>query len=280
MQRPLIEETKEKLLPHLDNKYNSFKSNDGKSKTPMIVTICFTIFVALLTYKACINYYYGFKYKDYTPFAEGNLIEGDEVAVDLDSYIVQETYKKIRPSSSTNLAQNFYTGELVNLNSLSREDISNLLYFYFTGNVCSGNITKSNDEVNAALQTLFGAGNFILNDGSQGWFDLNVNPNTLTYNFNNVDCSKSGTKDVRYNIMTSAATIGDYLFIYEKFGYSQSVSEKTYKIYGSYKDTKELTTFVKTNNTDFSNFNILKDYKWTFKKGQNNEYYFVSIETI
>ena len=75
-----------------------------------------------------------------------------------------------------------------------------------------------------------------------------------------------------------ATTKGDELYIYEKFGYFKLVENNNYEIYGdsllinligNYLDTDGTKNYLETSN--------LKTYKWTFKKGNNDNYYFVSI---
>ena len=59
--KPLKEESKEKL----DDQPKTEKKK--KNTVPIVVTIILVLLVSYLLAQTCINFYYGFKYKDYVP---------------------------------------------------------------------------------------------------------------------------------------------------------------------------------------------------------------------
>ena len=74
-----------------------------------------------------------------------------------------------------------------------------------------------------------------------------------------------------------AETDDNYLYIYEYFGYVVK-SDEVYNIYSNALSNEIITSYNVTEN--FTNTESLKEYKWTYKKSSDNNYYFVSVTPI
>ena len=69
-EKPVVEqeteEEKEEVVTAIVKKEDASKSKKSNKKE-LITTIVFAVIVFLLLYKTIVNFYYGFKYKDYVP---------------------------------------------------------------------------------------------------------------------------------------------------------------------------------------------------------------------
>ena len=128
------------------------------------------------------------------------------------------------------------------------------------------------NDLNTQAMSIFNDTSFITTDSTfYGNYQLTFDE--ITQSFNNTCSNNFLIRQIDH-----ATTLDDELYIYEKFGYFKLLSDNTYEIYddsiesnliGNYTDT--------TGNKEYSDITNLKTYKWTFKKGNDNNYYFVSI---
>lgn len=262
------------------------ESKKIKIDKSLIFTIISGIIVCLLLFVTVKGYYMGFKYKDYNSKEEVKK-PIKETEIGMDSVIVQQAYEKVNVSTCSKLmVSSLYNNKKVTVNELSDKEISILLYNYFTNNVCSESISKTNEEVKKALVSLFGSDTKInslinLKDMNFEVISVNYDNATSTFNFKVNDCNIcTNETDMVKRSMEKATSSDEYLFIYERFGIFKLMNENNYNVYGYAGSNELLTTYIKVNNSEFIDFNILKEYKLTYKKGQNNDYYFVSIEAV
>lgn len=296
MIEPLLKDEEEKLVVAPDNKLVPTKKNkenkEKKEKTPfkwdrnVIITIILTILILWFFGKNIIKpFYMGFKYFDLR--YEDNTSENNndnntnenltEEEISLDSAIILNTYSKINIDNclnSSSILNRFYGGTA--LNTLSNIEKMILILNHYASGRDSFSITLN--DLNIEAMSLFNDTSFITTDSTiYGNYQLTFDEVTQTFNvtlMNPNTCSN----DFLIRQIDHATTLNDELYIYEKFGYFKFLSDNTYEIYsdsigsnliGNYTDT--------TGNKEYSDITNLKTYKWTFKKGNDNNYYFVSI---
>ena len=93
----------------------------------------------------------------------------------------------------------------------------------------------------------------------------------------NIDKEKFLLKmGLNYKKINKVTASENYLNIYESFGYFVSNGNNSYNVYDNALKQNVLTTYS-GNVNDFNNTDLLKEYKWTYKKDANGNYYFVSL---
>ena len=86
----------------------------------------------------------------------------------------------------------------------------------------------------------------------------------------------NASNDYTYKKINKVTASENYLNIYESFGYFVSNGNNSYNVYDNALKQNVLTTYS-GNVNDFNNTDLLKEYKWTYKKDANGNYYFVSL---
>lgn len=290
MQEPLLKDEEEKLAVTPNNKLVPTKENkEQKEKTPfkwdrnIIITIILAIFIFWFFWKnIIIPFYVGFRYYDQV-HGDKETSSGEEIIVteeediDINSDIVTNTYNKINIDNCLNssiLLNRFYGGTA--LNSLGNiENMILILNNYANG---SDSFSITLNDLNTQAMSIFNDTSFITTDSTfYGNYQLTFDEITQSFNVTLMNPNTCSNNFLIRQI-DHATTLNDELYIYEKFGYFKLLSDNTYEIYddsiesnliGNYTDT--------TGNKEYSDITNLKTYKWTFKKGNDNNYYFVSI---
>lgn len=290
MQEPLLKDEEEKLAVAPDNKLVPTKKN--KEKIPfkwdrnIVITIILALLIAWFFGKNIIKpFYMGFKYYDLR--YEDNIPENNndndanentsEQEIPLDSAILLNTYSKINIDNCLNsniILNRFYGG--TTLNTLSNIEKMILILNHYSSGRDSFSITLN--DFNKEAISLFNDASFITTDSTsydnyQLTFDetnqifnvVLINPNT---------CSN----DFLIRQIDHATTLNDELYIYEKFGYFKFISDNNYEVYGDSVKSNLIGNYTDTTgNKEYSDISNLRTYKWTFKKGNDNNYYFISI---
>ena len=152
----------------------------------------------------------------------------------------------------------------------------------FLGLSCNGNeIVKSLDELKSAAIKIFNDDSFVdlVTKNNEASFDqysvsYNIENNTYTIKLNS--CVTSN--DFTFKSLLKATQSEDEIYIYEAFGYLVNTGTNQYVVYDNALRTNKLGEYVDENgNKEFKEVNQLKQYKWTFKKSSDNNYYFVSV---
>ncbi|MBE6139938.1 MAG: hypothetical protein E7172_00115 [Firmicutes bacterium] len=274
--KEINKEVKENKNP---KKIDSKKQN----KIAKITTIILTILVGLLLFKTLMNFYVGFKYRNIDENkTEEKIIENKkEEKVAMDSIIFKTSYEKIKPSVCPNILTNsFYKDKKVEYSSLSNKEIILSLYFYFNNQVCNEELFKTSEEVKNALIVLFGNDKALnnlkrLNETNYEVLDFIYVSETDTFSFTNILCENCNINGEVLTKVIDVTSSEELLYVYEKYAYSL-LENNVYKVYNL--KNKEIASY--NENEHFNNHIILPGYKWTFKRANNNDYYFVSIETI
>ena len=204
--------------------------------------------------------------------------------VPLNSAILNTTYNKINLNNCNSLLSRFYSDSL-NVEDLTLEEKLGVAINNLNNGECAANFSVSFDALNEAFVNLFNDSNLITNyqvagETTYGNYLVNYDDVNRMFYINENACV---TCDNNYLVKTisRATTDGDNLYIYESFGYFKYIDSNNYEVYDSPNETKLLTTFVDTDGTkNFTNNDILANYMWTYKKGTNNNYYFVSVTRL
>ena len=251
---PLLKDEEEKLVVAPDNKLVPTKKHKAKKEKPpfkwdrnVIITIILAIFILWFFGKNIVQpFYMGFKYYDQV-HGEKETDSGEEVTnneedIAINSSLVTNTYNKIYIDNCINtdfIRNKIYSNTLVNnLNNIEKTTILLNYYNYSINSLNYDSFTITLDELKNIALSIFNDTSFITeNNGVYGNYQLTYDNINQLFN---VTIFIPNTCDAVINRnITKATTLNDELYIYETV----------------------------------NNIN----YKWTFKKGNDNNYYFVSI---
>ena len=294
---PLLKDEEEKIAFASNNKLSRKNKNGGLKSClnkSVILTVILTIFVFYFFGRTSYAFYIGFKYYDLrfssNAATVANSSDIDDVSeevleeVPLNSAILNTTYNKINLNNCNSLLSRFYSDSL-NVEDLNLEEKLGVAISNLNNGECAANFSVSFDALNEAFVNLFNDSNLITNyqvagETTYGNYLVNYDDVNRMFYINENACV---TCDNNYLIKTisRATTDGDNLYIYESFGYFKYIDSNNYEVYDSPNETKLLTTFVDTDGTkNFTNNDILANYMWTYKKGTDNNYYFVSVTRL
>ncbi len=254
---PLLKDEEEKLVVAPDNKLVPTKKHKAKKEKPpfkwdrnVIITIILAIFILWFFGKNIVQpFYMGFKYYDQV-HGEKETDSGEEVTnneedIAINSSLVTNTYNKIYIDNCINtdfIRNKIYSNTLVNnLNNIEKTTILLNYYNYSINSLNYDSFTITLDELKNIALSIFNDTSFITeNNGVYGNYQLTYDNINQLFN---VTIFIPNTCDAVINRnITKATTLNDELYIYET-----------------------------VNNTN---------YKWTFKKGSDTNYYFVSITPV
>lgn len=242
---PLLKDKEDKITFLDDEPKKKVKKKSNKNLFPLIFTIILCILIGLFMYfKVVIPFYNGFKYFDLKYEKKENttvLEDNGEDEISLSSIILLDTYAKIDITDNNELVSlyNIFYGNGITYNNLTVNQKLAIILANL-GVTCDNQTIGANELSNTALN-IFNDDTFISNSSiATDDFTMNYDYNTVTYNVSMNICS-SDSNIVK--TITKATTKDDDLYIYE--------------------------------NVDDNG--VSKDFKWTYKKGNNNNYYFYSI---
>ena len=285
-QEPLLKDEEEKIVFR-----NSNNKKNKKINKDVIILFILTFIVVYIFSDTMYRFYLGFKYYDYNTNNEtGGIISDNNVKeeeISLNSVILNNTYNKINLDNCSNnisLLKRFYDNSLT-LGELTNNEKAVLIFDSYSNEGWVNNFILSVDEFNKTAKSIFNIDNFadnFLNSDIIAYdnFLVNYDSNTNSFVINQEICNTCNNDFIKKSIVN--ATIKDNeLYIYEKFGYFQFVENNTYNVYSNLMDSELLSTYVDTvGDKNFTDLDLLKTYKWTYKKGNDNNYYFVSITQI
>ena len=295
--KPLLEEKEEKIVFASDNKLTVNKkgkqAKNGHLKSiwnkSVILTVILTVVVFYFFGKTTYGFYLGFRYFDLRyatsePVAVLNNNNKEETnndvleEVPLSSAILKNTYNKINLSNCGNLLNKIYSSG-VSVSDLTPEEKLELALNYLEN---KNNV--SSDELNKAFLALFNDaslinnyqvigeinyGNYLVSyDGTNKMFTISVLNNNVCEN------------DFLVKEINRATIENDYLYIYENFGYFKNVGENNYEVYDSPNLESLIMNYTDDGTRNFTNKKDLTTYMWTYKKGSDNNYYFVSVTRL
>ena len=286
MQEPLLKDEEEKLVVTPNNKLTLLKKKGKKinwNKDTIIAIILALVILWFFGKNVVHPYYMGFKY--YNLRFETEEIEeviekeDEEQEISNNSAILLNTYNQINVDNCLNsvyLLNRLYGNTLVN-NLSNDEQMQLILNYYNVLNQDTFTITLV--ELKELSIKLFNNENIDIYLIDKTYDNYQVTYDSVNELFNvSIISPNTCSNDFLIRKIDHATTKGDELYIYEKFGYFKLVENNNYEIYGdsllinligNYLDTDGTKNYLETSN--------LKTYKWTFKKGNNDNYYFVSI---
>lgn len=286
MQEPLLKDEEEKLVVTPNNKLTLLKKKGKKINwnKDTIITIILALVILWFFGKNVVHpYYMGFKY--YNLRFEKEEIEeviekeDEEQEISNNSAILLNTYNQINVDNCLNsvyLLNRLYGNTLVN-NLSNDEQMQLILNYYNVLNQDTFTITLV--ELKELSIKLFNNENIDIYLIDKTYDNYQVTYDSVNELFNvSIISPNTCSNDFLIRKIDHATTKSDELYIYEKFGYFKLVENNNYEIYGdsllinligNYLDTDGTKNYLETSN--------LKTYKWTFKKGNNDNYYFVSI---
>ena len=298
-QKPLLEEHEEKIVFASDNNLVvTKKKKEGKNgrlkgilNKSVVLTVVLTLVVFYFLGRTLYGFYLGFeyfnlRYASSTPMVANNPNTDDTPddaleEIPLNSAILNNTYEKINLTNCDNLLNRFYSTGLT-VNDLTLEEKFSLAINSLNLVTDTGVYSLSVNELNDVFVNLFNDaslissflisgettyGEYIVNyDESAGMFIISgLNSNTCDNNFLVKEISR-------------ATADSDNLYIYERFGYLKYIDVNNYEVYDSPSEENLLTTYNDIDGTrNFTNKDVLATYMWTYKKGSDNNYYFVSV---
>lgn len=268
---PLLKEEEEKFAFQITE-----EKREKKGKSGLIMTIILGIITLVVTCYSFVPIALGIIYFDEYHNKNKNKVEETEVPIEAD--IVNKVYNSIDVTNSNELADLFqviYGRTDVKNESLSKDQKMMLLFSYLGINCDNLELNTSLEEMKKASINLFNDDSYLNDLGEEYKInDFVLTSNEYGYTLTKGACAK--TDNYTYKEITKVTMGEDYLFIYERFGYF-SLYAYTYEVYTDALKTRKITTYSSQEKDGFKELDLLGEYKWTFKKGNDNNYYFVSI---
>lgn len=278
---PLLKEEEEKIV-FRNNKNNSPKK--FKFNKSVIMTIIFTVVVLYIFWGTANRFYLGFKYYDINNEDDTKVEVIEEKNIAIDSKVT-EIYNKIQLDSRPNsisLLKRFYSKSLLTTELTINERIELVLKNIFK-NDCVTNMLITKKEFNDLAISLINDSNLIneitTSEANYGAFIVRYDSVNEAFVVTQNNCEYDQNFVIKE--IEKASSKGDEIYIYEKYGYFVQNLDNTYNLYGDFMNSQLLASNLNiASSTDFTDKNLLKTYKWTFKKGSNDNYYFYSIAQI
>ena len=278
---PLLKDEEEKIV-FRNSKNNSPKK--FKFNKSVIMTIIFTVVVLYIFGGTANRFYLGFKYYNINneDDTKVEVIEEKNIAIDNK---VTEIYNKIQLDSRPNsisLLKRFYSKSLLATELTINEKIELVLKSIFK-NDCVTNMLITKKEFNDLAISLINDSNLIneitTSEANYGSFIVRYDSVNEAFVVTQNNCEYDQNFVIKE--IEKASSKGDEIYIYEKYGYFVQNLDNTYNLYGDFMNSQLLASNLNiASSTDFTDKNLLKTYKWTFKKGSNDNYYFYSIAQI
>lgn len=273
---PLLKDEEDKFYFLQDKKEEKGKKKFSKET---IGTIIISALVLWLMWYSFYPFYIGFVNYD-----EGHDIVAEtkekEEEIPTTSVIVNDAYSYIDATNS-NALSNAFTEIYSGLNITADTIDSNLklaIIFKYLGITCENTEAITTlDKITNVAEKIFKDTSFVQNISNlngQKIYGYNVTFENDGYKITLDACNVSN--DYTYKKINKVTASENYLNIYESFGYFMSNENNGYNVYDTALKQNVLTTYS-GNVKDFNNTNLLKEYKWTYKKDANGNYYFVSL---
>lgn len=273
---PLLKDEEDKFYFLQDKKEEKGKKKFSKET---IGTIIISVIVIWLMWYSFYPFYIGFVNYD-----EGHGIvtatKEKEEEIPTTSVIVNDAYSYIDATNS-NALSNAFTEIYSGLNITADTIDSNLklaIIFKYLGITCENTEAITTlDKITSIAEKIFKDTSFVQNISNlngQKIYGYNVTFENDGYKITLDACNVSS--DYTFKKINKVTASENYLNIYESFGYFMSNENNGYNVYDTALKQNVLTTYS-GNVKDFNNTNLLKEYKWTYKKDANGNYYFVSL---
>ena len=276
-------ENLEPLLKEKEDKFyfvNEEKPKKNKNKIEIIVTSIVSAIVLWLMWYSLYPFYVGFVNYD-----EGHKTEEvvkNEEEINVNSALINELISYFDVTNDNELSNllAIYSSNEITSNAVSSEQ-KLMVVFKSLGVTCSGNeVVKGLEEIKSEARKIFNDDTFAedLNISLDGYsITYNETNNNYTIKLNSCPASE----DFIVKSVVKATSTDDEIYIYQAFGYFVKGPENKYFVYDSALKTNQIGEFIdEAGNKEFNQFEKLKQFKWTFKKSSDNNYYFVSVTPV
>lgn len=276
-------ENLEPLLKEKEDKFyfvNEEKPKKNKNKIEIIVTSIVSAIVLWLMWYCLYPFYVGFVNYD-----EGHKTEEvikKEEEINANSALVNELISYFDVTNDNELSNllAIYSSNEITSNAVSSEQ-KLMVVFKSLGVTCSGNeVIKGLEEIKSEARKIFNDDTFAedLNISLDG-YSITYNETNNNYTIKLNSCPSS--EDFIVKSVVKATSTDDEIYIYQAFGYFVKGPENKYFVYDSALKTNQIGEFIdEAGNKEFNQFEKLKQFKWTFKKSSDNNYYFVSVTPV
>ena len=276
-------ENLEPLLKEKEDKFyfvNEEKPKKNKNKIEIIVTSIVSAIVLWLMWYSLYPFYVGFVNYD-----EGHKTEEvvkKEEEINANSALVNELISYFEVTNDNELSNllAIYSSNEITSNAVSSEQ-KLMVVFKSLGVTCSGNeVIKGLEEIKSEARKIFNDDTFAedLNISLDG-YSITYNETNNNYTIKLNSCPSS--EDFIVKSVVKATSTDDEIYIYQAFGYFVKGPENKYFVYDSALKTNQIGEFIdEAGNKEFNQFEKLKQFKWTFKKSSDNNYYFVSVTPV
>lgn len=276
-------ENLEPLLKEKEDKFyfvNEEKPKKNKNKIEIIVTSIVSAIVLWLMWYSLYPFYVGFV--NYDDGHKTKEVVKNEEEINVNSALINELISYFDVTNDNELSNllAIYSSNEITSNAVSSEQ-KLMVVFKSLGVTCSGNeVIKGLEEIKSEARKIFNDDTFAedLNISLDGYsITYNETNNNYTIKLNSCPASE----DFIVKSVVKATSTDDEIYIYQAFGYFVKGPENKYFVYDSALKTNQIGEFIdEAGNKEFNQFEKLKQFKWTFKKSSDNNYYFVSVTPV
>ena len=276
-------ENLEPLLKEKEDKFyfvNEEKPKKNKNKIEIIVTSIVSAIVLWLMWYSLYPFYVGFV--NYDDGHKTEEVVKNEEEINVNSALINELISYFDVTNDNELSNllAIYSSNEITSNAVSSEQ-KLMVVFKSLGVTCSGNeVVKGLEEIKSEARKIFNDDTFAedLNISLDGYsITYNEINNNYTIKLNNCPASE----DFIVKSVVKATNADDEIYIYQAFGYFVKGPENKYFVYDSALKTNQIGEFIDEAGTkEFNEVEKLKQFKWTFKKSSDNNYYFVSVTPV
>lgn len=276
-------ENLEPLLKEKEDKFyfvNEEKPKKNKNKIEIIVTSIVSAIVLWLMWYSLYPFYVGFV--NYDDGHKTEEVVKNEEEINVNSALINELISYFDVTNDNELSNllAIYSSNEITSNAVSSEQ-KLMVVFKSLGVTCSGNeVIKGLEEIKSEARKIFNDDTFAedLNISLDG-YSITYNETNNNYTIKLNSCPSS--EDFIVKSVVKATRADDEIYIYQAFGYFIKGPENKYFVYDSALKTNQIGEFIdEAGNKEFNQFEKLKQFKWTFKKSSDNNYYFVSVTPV
>ena len=276
-------ENLEPLLKEKEDKFyfvNEEKPKKNKNKIEIIVTSIVSAIVLWLMWYSLYPFYVGFV--NYDDGHKTEEVVKNEEEINVNSALINELISYFDVTNDNELSNllAIYSSNEITSNAVSSEQ-KLMVVFKSLGVTCSGNeVIKGLEEIKSEARKIFNDDTFAedLNISLDG-YSITYNETNNNYTIKLNSCPSS--EDFIVKSVVKATSTDDEIYIYQAFGYFVKGPENKYFVYDSALKTNQIGEFIdEAGNKEFNQFEKLKQFKWTFKKSSDNNYYFVSVTPV
>jgi flagellar basal body-associated protein FliL len=259
---------------------NEEKPKKNKNKIEIIVTSIVSAIVLWLMWYSLYPFYVGFV--NYDDGHKTEEVVKNEEEINVNSALINELISYFDVTNDNELSNllAIYSSNEITSNAVSSEQ-KLMVVFKSLGVTCSGNeVIKGLEEIKSEARKIFNDDTFAedLNISLDG-YSITYNETNNNYTIKLNSCPSS--EDFIVKSVVKATSTDDEIYIYQAFGYFIKGPENKYFVYDSALKTNQIGEFIDEAGTkEFNEVEKLKQFKWTFKKSSDNNYYFVSVTPV